>query len=95
MKKNRQTFSSKMIKLVQEKGLDYLFAGEGGQVLSSSTMLQIILQMKGHDLIWKKLNGSLLKQQEAMIEVKEHLTLNGFPVAFESEGGFLYLIINT
>ena len=94
MKKDLQTFSNEMMKLVQEKELDYLFTGEGGKVLSSSTMLQIILEMKGHDLIWKKLNGSLLKQQEAMIEVKEHLTLKGFPVSFESKGGFLYLIIN-
>ncbi len=83
-----------MMRLVQEKGYDFLFSGEGGQVLSSSTMLQIILQMKNHDLIWKKLNGSLPKQREAMIEVKEHLSLIGFLVTFESEGGFLYLIIN-
>ena len=93
MKKAQETFSSAMIKLVQEKELDYLFAGEGGQVLSTSKMLQIILQMNNSEMIWKSLNGNSPEQEEAIIKVRNHLTENGFSSDYESNGKCLYLII--
>ena len=93
MKKTSSTFSAEMMKLVQEKELDYLFVGEGAQVLSSSKMLQIILKMDDHEMIWKSLNGNPPEQENAIIKVREYLFEGGFSTDYESKGKFFYLTI--
>ena len=94
MKKDLNTFSTEMMNLVQEKELDYLFAGEGGQVLSTTKILQLILMMENSELIWQSLNGNSHEQETAILKVKDHLIKNRFDISYESNESFFYLIIH-
>ena len=93
MKKVPNTFSIEMMNLVREKELDYLFAGEGGQVLSTTRMLQLILNMEEGELIWQSLIGKPYEQESAIIRVKDHLIKKNFNVSYEFNSLFFYLII--
>ena len=94
MKKDIQNFSKAMMKLVKEKELDYLFAGEGNQVISTNKVLQLILQMNNSEMIWENLKGNSHEQEEAILKVRDHLLEVGFLIDYESNGKFFYLIIN-
>ena len=66
MNKSSCTFSRKMLKFVQDKKLDYIFAGKDGQVLSTSNMLLLLLEMNNSEMVWKNLNGNLHEQEKAI-----------------------------
>ncbi len=94
MNKSSCAFSRRMLKFVQDKKLDYIFAGKDGQVLSTSNMLQLLLEMNNSEMIWKNLNGNLHEQEKAIKKVREHLLEYGFSTHYESNGKYFYLIIN-
>ena len=87
MNKSSCTFSRKMLKFVQDKKLDYIFAGKDGQVLSTSNMSLLLLEMNNSEMVWKNLNGNLHEQEKAIKKkVRGHFLEYGFSTHYESNG---------
>ena len=93
MKYPKVSFSNKMMELIQNGEVEFVFAGENGSVLASPDITKEIFRIDQEDKLWKNLQKEASDQKTAIQELKDKLILRGYSCDLTLEDLYFYLII--